>query len=124
MGWRLVMVVGRREDLAETVHAILDPAVRALVRLIPSLTGALTFVEHLRPALVVADAAIPDGGGLAICERLKARPGMDDVPVLAVDSHATPGEARAAGCDDLAPDPRDQPRAFADTVHRFLRVWG
>jgi CheY-like chemotaxis protein len=124
MALRLVLVVGRRERLAQSVHSILDPMIRALVRLIPSVTGALTFVEHLRPALVVADTHVQDSGGLRICERLKAQPGMRDVPVIAVDDGATLAEARQAGCDDVVPDPETDPGALARAIRRGLSGGG
>jgi len=48
---------------------------------------ALEMVETVQPALVLLDLMMPDMDGIETCERLKALPGVHDVPVIILTAH-------------------------------------
>lgn len=45
---------------------------------------ALAKLEEQRPDAVVLDMAMPEASGLTVIQALRAKPGMSDVPVIAV----------------------------------------
>lgn len=69
-----------------------------------------------QPDLVLMDLSLPVIDGWEATRRIKALPGMEDVPVIALTAHAMPGDeekARAAGCDDYLTKPIDENLLFA-----------
>ncbi|HEY8878667.1 MAG TPA: response regulator [Roseateles sp.] len=77
---------------------------------------ALRLAELHRPDLVLLDVDLPDLGGFEVCRRLRATPGLGDLPIIFATSHADAGtEARALklGADDFLRKPFDDVQVLA-----------
>lgn len=68
------------------------------------------------PALILMDLSLPVLDGWEATKRLKAFSETHDIPVIALSSHAMPGDreaALAAGCDDFDTKPVEFARLLA-----------
>lgn len=67
--------------------------------------------QQEKPDLVLMDLALPVLDGWEATRRIKASQELQDIPIIAVTSHAMLGEeqrAREAGCDDYMAKPVDE----------------
>ena len=77
--------------------------------------------EH-RPDLILMDVRLPGISGLDVTKKLKADPGLKDIPVVAVSALAMQGDREkilADGCDGYIAKPVSVPD-FLATVASFL----
>ena len=68
------------------------------------------------PALVLMDMSLPGIDGWEATRRLKAAPGTQTIPVIALTAHAMTDDrekALAAGCDDFDTKPVELPRLLS-----------
>jgi CheY-like chemotaxis protein len=82
---------------------------------------ALAAAHH--PDLVLMDVRLPDQDGAAALGRLRAEPGLESLPVVALTAFAMPGDRErllAAGFDGYLSKPIEV-RAFLEQVRRFCR---
>jgi CheY-like chemotaxis protein len=71
---------------------------------------ALELLEGFRPELVVTDLMMPGMDGFELIRRVRAIPGLADLPIVAITAAATAEaecEARRAGAADILPKPLD-----------------
>jgi CheY-like chemotaxis protein len=83
----------------------------------------LAILASFRPRLILLDVQLPDMDGLELARRLRADPATRAISLVAVSSHALPGDADkalAAGCDAYLTKPLDT-RALPDLVARYLQ---
>ncbi|WP_313919931.1 response regulator [Tahibacter sp.] len=76
-----------------------------------------------RPDLILMDIALPGMDGLELTRRLKARPDLCAVPIIALSAFAMKGDeekAFASGCDGYITKPINT-RTFPAQVLAFLR---
>ena len=76
-----------------------------------------------RPDLILMDLQLPIVDGWEATRRIKADPELGEIPVIALSSHAMPGDEQSAldsGCDDYISKPLDESKLFARLEH-FLR---
>lgn len=69
---------------------------------------AVKLLESMTPDLVCLDLRLPDGDGLAVCEKMRASERLQDVPVLVISALAQPADlerAEAVGVDDYIVKP-------------------
>lgn len=69
---------------------------------------AVTTAQAARPDLILMDMSLPVLDGWAATQRIKAEPGTQKIPVIALTAHAMAGDrdrAIAAGCDDYDTKP-------------------
>jgi CheY-like chemotaxis protein len=88
-----------------------------------SLRAADEVLAERLPALIVLDLQLPDGDGLDLARRLKARPETASCLILACTAEAMQGDderALAAGCDAYVSKPIDT-REFSALVDELLR---
>src|SRR5215470_5451025 len=52
--------------------------------------SAIRVLESLRPDLVCLDLMLPELSGFEVCEYMRARPGLKDVPILVMSARAKP----------------------------------
>ena len=65
-------------------------------------TDALKQVDIEAPDLILMDIQLPGIDGLTVTGMIKKKPGLEDIPIIALTAHAMRGDekkAREAGCD-------------------------
>jgi two-component system response regulator len=71
---------------------------------------AITLACSELPELILMDLSLPQLDGLAATRRIRQRPELKDVPIVAVSAHDTAdfhADALAAGCNDYVTKPID-----------------
>jgi len=77
--------------------------------------------DGLRPSMIMVDLDMPEMGGLGVCDSIRARDWLADVPIVILSRHADAStflNARAAGADDYLRKPFS-----AKELRRRLVVW-
>lgn len=103
--------VGR--GLLETVGAVVDTADDGSV--------AIEKVQQTSYELVLMDVLMPQMDGITATRRIRALPGYDHLPIVAMTANAIKGhdaECRAAGMNDFLTKPIDPP-----SLYRILSRW-
>ena len=75
-----------------------------------------------RPDLLLLDVQIPGGGGEAVIRDVRARPGLIDLPIVAVTSLAMPGDRErllSIGFQGYLSKPIDT-RTFGPSIETYL----
>jgi two-component system cell cycle response regulator DivK len=83
---------------------------------------AVRLAQGERPDLILMDIQLPLMDGYEATRRIKATPGLNSIPIIAVTSYALSGDdakARAAGCDAYVAKPFS-PRQLLAKVREFL----
>jgi two-component system cell cycle response regulator DivK len=78
--------------------------------------------ERERPDLILMDIQLPEIDGYEATRRIKAKPELNPIPIIAVTSFALSGDdkkALAAGCQDYITKPYS-PRALLAKVREHL----
>ena len=93
-------------------------------RVVEALDGeeALAVAERERPDLILMDIQLPKVSGLEVTRRIKARPDLAHIPVVAVTSFALSGDdqqAFAAGCSAYVAKPYS-PRELLRVIQDIL----
>jgi CheY-like chemotaxis protein len=118
---RYILVV---EDNAQNRYLITYLLERHGHRVV-SVEGALEGIARARaetPALILLDIQLPVMDGYAVARALREDPVLGHVPIVAVTSHALPGDrekAIEAGCSAYIEKPID-PETFVADVQRLL----
>lgn len=84
---------------------------------------AMTRLQHLRPALVMADVSIPGRNGYDICEFVKTHPDMKETPVILLVPAFEPFDeerARRIGADYHLTKPFQSIRTLISTVKSLI----
>ncbi len=116
------------DDTPENITVLRDILTRAGHRVRPALRGSLALraAEAQCPDLVLLDVMMPEMDGYETCVRLKALPGVADVPVLFISAlDGTEDKVRAfqAGAVDYVAKPFHAEEVLARvTVHLRLRL--
>lgn len=85
---------------------------------------ALGMFGTYRPKLILMDVQLPGMDGLELTRRLRQKPALRDVIIVAMSAYAMVAEkanALAAGCDGYITKPINT-RTFAGTVAQYLEV--
>ncbi|HEU5375969.1 MAG TPA: response regulator [Ktedonobacteraceae bacterium] len=83
---------------------------------------ALNILEHERVQLILTDLSMPVMDGYRTTQLIRARPGMECVPIVAVTAYAQSDENEAAlriGCNEYLTKPF-KPRQLLEVVDRLL----
>jgi CheY-like chemotaxis protein len=83
---------------------------------------AIKMASLVRPDLVVLDIRMPELDGYDTAKRLRATPGLMDVPILAATAYAQPGareKCLASGCDDYISKPFNHSQ-LAHAIRKLL----
>jgi two-component system cell cycle response regulator DivK len=94
------------------------------VRLAEDAAQALGMFETYRPKLILMDVQMPGMDGLELTRRLRQKPVLQDVIIVALSAYAMAAEkanALAAGCDGYITKPINT-RTFAGTVAQYLEL--
>ena len=104
-----ILIVDDIDTNIDLLEQILDEAHK--ISIARSGEEALESIQNRRPDLILMDVALPGISGLEVTRAIKAKPGLADIPVIAVTSYAMRGDrakALEAGCDDYVTKPVDE----------------
>ena len=104
-----ILIVDDIDTNIDLLEQILDEAHE--ISIASSGEEALESIQNQRPDLILMDVALPGISGLEATRAIKAKPGLADIPVIAVTSYAMRGDrakALEAGCDDYVTKPVDE----------------
>ena len=121
MSGRRILVVEDQEDNRTILRDLLTHAGFTVLEAVTGEEGVRAAEAH-RPDLILMDIQLPVVDGYEATRRIKARPELRAIPVVAVTSYALSGdeaEARAAGCDGYVTKPFS-PRQLLATVRGYL----
>jgi two-component system, cell cycle response regulator DivK len=82
----------------------------------------VAMASECRPDLILMDIQLPKVDGYEATRRIKSKPELQHIPIIAVTSYALSGDetkARAAGCDGYIAKPFS-PRAILAKVRELL----
>ncbi len=82
----------------------------------------LSLAEEHHPDLILMDIQLPGMDGLSATRRIKNQPDIQDIPIVALTSHAMEGDeqkAIAAGCDAYITKPIRR-MAFLEIIDQYL----
>jgi PAS domain S-box-containing protein len=120
---RTVLVV---DDIAENRAVMRDLLEELDLVVVEAVNGrqALASVESQRFDLLLMDIFLPEMDGLEVIRRLRRRPELTDLPVIAVSASASNSDARScldAGANAFLPKPVDE-RALLEQIGKLLRI--
>jgi two-component system cell cycle response regulator DivK len=118
---RRILVVEDQEDNRTILRALLTHAGFTVLEAVTGEEGVRAAEAH-RPDLILMDIQLPLVDGYEATRRIKARPELRAIPVVAVTSYALSGDeakARAAGCDGYVTKPFS-PRQLLAVVRGYL----
>jgi two-component system cell cycle response regulator DivK len=118
---RTILVVEDQEDNRTILRDLLVHAGFDVVEAVTGEEGVRAAEAH-RPDLILMDIQLPLVDGYEATRRIKARPELRAIPVVAVTSYALSGDeekARAAGCNGYVTKPFS-PRQLLATVRGYL----
>lgn len=87
-----------------------------------SALSAFEVVQRQRPDLILMDINMPDVDGYTLTSRIKALPGLQDVPIIALTANVMKGDRERtlqAGCDGYIQKPIDVD-GLPEEISRFL----
>lgn len=116
-----ILVVEDNEDNRRIIRDLLTSVGYELIEAADGLEGAAMAQHHL-PDLILMDIQLPVMDGYEATRRIRAIPGLTDVPIIAVTSYALSGDevkARRAGCDGYIAKPFS-PRELLAKLREFL----
>ena len=121
MSGRRILVVEDQEDNRTILRDLLTHAGFTVLEAVTGEEGVRAAEAH-RPDLILMDIQLPVVDGYEATRRIKARPELRAIPIVAVTSYALSGdeaEARAAGCDGYVTKPFS-PRVILAKIREFL----
>lgn len=118
---KAILIVEDQEDNRRIMRDLLGRNDYFVLEAHNGLDGVAMAIQE-KPDLILMDIQLPGVDGYEATRRIRAAPGLQDVPVIAVTSHALSGdEAKAytAGCSGYVTKPFS-PRALLAQVREFL----
>lgn len=116
-----ILVVEDNADMRELMEMYLRKA-GYIVTLAEDGAGGLRAVEAECPDLMITDLNMPNGDGVELIERLRAKPGLIDLPifVLTANGDGRSHKAREAGANVVMRKPIDL-ESLIDIVKVLLK---
>ena len=116
-----VLVIEDQEDNRRIVRDLLTSAGFEVIEAVTGEEG-VTSAETHRPDLILMDIQLPGLDGYEATRRIKAKPALRGIPIIAVTSYALSGDdlkAFEAGCDAYVAKPYD-PIALLAKIREYL----
>jgi two-component system cell cycle response regulator DivK len=116
-----ILIVEDTEDNRRIIRDLLTSAGYELIEAVDGEEGVALAAQH-RPDLILMDIQLPVVDGYEATRRIKARPDLAKIPIVAVTSYALAGDeakAKAAGCDGYVAKPFS-PRQLLAKVREFI----
>jgi two-component system cell cycle response regulator DivK len=112
------------EDQYDNRCILRDLLTSAGYEMIEAVTGeeGVSMAEQERPHLILMDMQLPVIDGYESTRRIKAKPELKSIPIIAVTAYAMSGDdikAYEAGCDAYVTKPFS-PRKLLATIRQFL----
>ena len=112
------------EDQEDNRRIVRDLLTSVGYDLIEALTGedGVALAERHRPDLILMDVLLPGLNGYDATRLIKAKPDLQQIPIIAVTSYALSGDdirALEAGCDAYIAKPFS-PRELLAKIREFL----
>ena len=116
-----ILVVEDQEDNRQIVRDLLT---NSGYEVIEALTGeeGINIAEVHIPDLILMDIQLPVIDGYEAARRIKEKPRLRHIPIIAVTSYALSGDdlkAAAAGCDDYVAKPYS-PRKLLAKIREYV----
>jgi len=118
---QMILVIEDQEDNRRIMRDLLTSAGYEIIEAVTGKDGVAAAETH-RPDLILMDIQLPDLDGYEATRRIKSKPDLCAIPVIAVTSYALSGDdnkAFEAGCDGYVSKPFS-PRALLAKIHGFL----
>jgi CheY-like chemotaxis protein len=90
-----ILVVDDDADARDLVHALLA-SYGADVEAVASADEAVARIERELPDVLVSDIGLPNEDGYSLIRRVRAIPGADDLPAVALTAYAGSADSRRA----------------------------
>jgi len=116
-----ILIIEDQEDNRAILRDLLSQAGYELIEAADGEEG-VKLAEQERPDLILMDIQLPVIDGYEATRRIKAKPELKTIPIIAVTSYALSGDeakARAAGCDGYVTKPFS-PRDLLAKVRAYL----
>jgi two-component system cell cycle response regulator DivK len=117
-----ILVIEDQEDNRKIVRDLVTASGYELVEATTGEEG-LELAESERPDLILMDIQLPGLDGYEVTRRIKAKPALSHIPIIAVTSYALSGDdkkAFAAGCDGYVTKPFS-PRLLLAKIKEYLK---
>lgn len=116
-----VLVIEDNEQNMYLVTFILEKSGYEVIQAQDGQEG-IGLADQVKPDIILLDIQLPNMDGYAVAQEIKANPGLDGIPIIAVTSYAMAGDREriiAAGCEGYIEKPID-PDTFMRQVKQFL----
>lgn len=116
-----ILVIEDNEDNRRIVRDLLTSVGYEIIEAVTGLEGVQSAEVHV-PDLILMDIQLPGLDGYEATRRIKAKPALHSIPIIAVTSYALSGDdvkAFEAGCDGYVSKPFS-PRALLAKVREYL----
>ena len=116
-----ILIIEDQEDNRAILRDLLSQAGYELIEAADGEEG-VKLAQSERPDLILMDIQLPVIDGYEATRRIKAKPDLKSIPIIAVTSYALSGDeakARAAGCDGYVTKPFS-PRDLLAKVRAYL----
>lgn len=116
-----ILVIEDHEDNRRMLRDLLTSAGFELIEAVTGTEGVAMAEEH-RPDLILMDIQLPEIDGYEAMRRIKSKPALKPIPIIAVTSYALSGDkekAFAAGCSAYVTKPFS-PRELLSQIREHL----
>jgi two-component system cell cycle response regulator DivK len=120
---KCILLIEDQEDNRRIVRDLLTSVGYELIEAVTGEDGVALAEQH-RPDLILMDVLLPGLNGYDATRLIKAKPGLRQIPIIAVTSYALSGDdvrAMEAGCDAYISKPFS-PRELLAKIREFLPV--
>jgi two-component system cell cycle response regulator DivK len=121
----IIAVVEDNPDNRLLVQAILEDLYE--VREYETGTEALARIPDEIPDLILMDISLPEMDGTEVLARLRAMPGLEKIPAIALTAHAMAGDRErfiSQGFDDYLTKPILDESALLEAIEALIRRQG
>ena len=118
----LILVVEDQEDNRRIMRDLLTSAGYKVIEAVTGEEGVAAAEAH-RPDLILMDIQLPGLDGYEATRQIKAKGGLQNIPIIVVTSYALSGDdvkAYEAGCDDYVSKPFS-PRELLAKIREYLQ---
>jgi len=119
---KTILVIEDQEDNRRIIHDLFTNKGYHVIESSDGLEG-VSAAEACHPDLILMDIQLPSIDGYEATRRIKEKPELKNIPIIAVTSYALSGDdikAFEAGCDGYVTKPFS-PRKLLETVENFFK---